>query len=110
MAKRKSWKIDPDAVAVTEVDLDEEPITLPSGRVLDEKAAEQFGREVADRAAARRRAGRPSLSGAGLHSPHMSVRVKPELKGAVDKIAERDGVRASDVLRAALEEYVDAHG
>lgn len=45
-----SYRITPD-VRVTEVDLDEEPITLPDGTVLDEAAAERYGREVADHAA-----------------------------------------------------------
>jgi hypothetical protein len=99
-------RIDPDAIAV-EVDLDEDPITLPDGTVLDETAAERLGRDVADRAAARRaHRGRPSLTAAGVHSPQVSVRVNPHLRDAIEKIAERDGVRPSDVLRRALEEYV----
>ncbi len=88
--------------------LDDDPIVLPDGHVLDEAGAEEYGRQVADRAAARR-AGRPSLTAPGVHSPQLSSRVSPELKAQVDAVAERDGVRTSEVVRTALEEYVKAH-
>ncbi len=94
---------------IGDIDLDETPIILPSGRVLDEKAAAEYGAEVAARAAERRR-GRPSLTSPGVHSPQVSSRVTPELRGAVDAIAARDGVRPAQVVRAALEEYVANHG
>lgn len=91
-----------------EQSLDEHPITLPSGRVLDEAGAEAYGREVADRAARLR--GRPSLTGPGEHSPKISARVPPVLKQQIADLAARDGRRPADVVRAALEEYVAAHG
>jgi hypothetical protein len=104
---RESSRIAPDAT-IEDTDLDNEPITLPSGRVLDEKAAAAYGEEVAARAAARRR-GRPSLTAPGVHSPKVSSRVPPDLRAAIDAIAERDGVRPAEVVRKALEEYVATH-
>ncbi len=91
-----------------DTDLDEEPVTLPNGTVLDEAAAEKLGEDVAARAATRRR-GRPSLTGPGVHSPKVSSRVTPELRKAIDTIAERDRVRPTEVVRRALEEYVATH-
>lgn len=93
--------------SVENVDLDQEPITLPDGTVLDEAAAERLGQEIADRAARRR--GRPSLTAPGEHSPKVAVRVRPDLKASIEDIAERDGRRTADVVREALEEYVAGH-
>jgi hypothetical protein len=108
MTRRTSkYRVTSD-VRVTETDLDRDPITPPDGRVIDEEAAEKLGREIADRAAVKR-AGRPSLTAPGVHSPHLSARVDPELKKAVDQIAKRDGVRPSEVVRMALTEYVEQH-
>lgn len=104
---RKSFRIAPDAI-IEDVDLDEEPLVLPSGQVLDEKAAAEYGKEVAARAATRRR-GRPSLTAPGVHSPKVSSRVTPELRAAIDEIAEREGLRPAEVVRRALEDYVAAH-
>jgi hypothetical protein len=93
---------------IRDTDLDLEPITLPSGQVLDEKAAAAYGEAAASRVAARRR-GRPSLSAPGVESPQVSSRVSPDLRAAIDAIATRDGVRPAAVVRAALEEYVATH-
>jgi hypothetical protein len=94
-------------VQVTEVDLDKESITLPSGRVLDEAAAAEYGEEIAARAAVRR--GRPSLTRPGVHSPQISVRVNPDLRAAVQELADDEGIRPADLFRRALEEYVQSH-
>ena len=94
-------------VRVEEIDLDQEPITLPDGTVLDEKAAEKLGREVDDRAAARR--GRPSLTAPGVHSPRLTVRVDPDVKTTLEEIARRQGRGVSDVVREAIDEYASAH-
>lgn len=96
-----------DEFAVDDTDLDEAPITLPSGRVLDEQAAAEYGREVADRAARRR--GRPSLTAPGQHSPKVSARVRPDVKADLEQYARQHGRRPADVLREALEEYLEAH-
>lgn len=95
-------------VEVDDEDLDDHPITLPSGRVLDEAGAEAYGREVADRAARLR--GRPSLTAPGEHSPKITVRVTPALKQEIAALAAREGRRPADVVRDALEEYVASHG
>ncbi|MEP6813992.1 MAG: CopG family transcriptional regulator [Marmoricola sp.] len=107
MMDPKDYVVTQDAKA-TDTDLDQEPITLPDGTILDEDAAETLGEQVAARAATRRR-GRPSLTGAGVHSPKVSSRITPELRKAIDTIAERDGIRPTEVVRHALEEYVAAH-
>lgn len=100
------YGVDPETT-IAETDLDQAPITLPDGTVLDEAAAEQFGREVADRQAGLR--GRPSLSGPGVSSPQISTRVSAEVRDALDAIARRDGVKPAEVLRRALEKYVHEH-
>ncbi|GAA5143289.1 hypothetical protein GCM10023340_08360 [Nocardioides marinquilinus] len=104
----KQFVVGPD-VEVVDVDLDEDPITLPDGTELDEAAAERYGREVADRAAVKRRPGRPSLSGERKASPQVHTRVPFETRVKLDAIAERDGVRAAEVARRAIEEYVQRH-
>jgi hypothetical protein len=90
------------------IDLDQDPVTLPDGTVLDEAAADRLGREIADRAASRRR-GRPSLTAPGEHSPKVSARVTPATKGELIRLADRDGKRPADVVREALEEYIARH-
>lgn len=90
-------------------DLDAEPITLSDGTVLDEATAAEYGRQVADRAAVARRRGRPSLNQTGAHSPQISARIDPALKERLRRVAERQGIRESELVRRALEEYVAAH-
>lgn len=93
-----------------EVDLDVPPLTLSSGRVLDEAGAEDLAAELLE-AAGRplpdhlKRGGRPSLSGAKT-SPHVSFRVPRALRGKAEVEAQRRGVSVSHLARQALEEHL----
>jgi predicted HicB family RNase H-like nuclease len=83
-----------------EVDLNETEVYLKEGRRLTEDLAEQLAEETL------RRVGRPSLSGAKEHSPHLGVRVSPELNRRVRARAAAEGKRPSDIVREALEHYL----
>ncbi|HET7385309.1 MAG TPA: ribbon-helix-helix protein, CopG family [Nocardioidaceae bacterium] len=91
-----------------DIDLDKELVILKDGSRLTEAKAEKLGREMSKRAARRR--GRPSLTGRGQQSPHISARVTPQLRDQVDAIAKRDGRRSAEIVREALSEYVATHG
>jgi hypothetical protein len=56
----------------------------------------------------RRQAGRPSLSGRAGHSKRVDLRVDDETYGAIQRIAERDHRRVSDVVRDAINRYLEA--
>jgi hypothetical protein len=56
----------------------------------------------------RRHAGRPSLSGRAGHSKRVDLRVDDETYGAIQRIAERDNRRVSDVVRDAINRYLEA--
>jgi hypothetical protein len=106
--KTNKYRVGPDAtISDDDVDLDLNPITLPSDKVLDNEAAADLGERVAARVARNR--GRPSLTHPGVHSPQVSSRVNPELKTAIEDIASRDGIRPADVVRRALQEYIAEH-
>jgi len=87
------------------VDLDECPITLPDGTVLDEKRAERWGEEIA-RTHSR---GRPSLHGNSGASPEVRFRLEPQVKEQLDSLARDRGVTPSQVMREALRHYLDVH-
>ncbi len=88
-----------------DIDLDEEEVFLADGRRLTEELAA----EIAEDALARRR-GRPSVTGASARTPSLTVRVPPQVRNALESIAEARGRRLADVSREALEEYVARHG
>lgn len=54
------------------------------------------------------RPGRPSLSGGSSRSPQIGVRLPGDLKHRLEERAAHDGVRESDVVRAALEAFLAA--
>ncbi len=87
------------------VNLDENPIVLPSGRVLDEAAA----RDLAEETLRELRRGRPSLHGDTGASPEVRFRLEPQVKEQLDSYAARRGVTPSQVMREALRMYLDAH-
>lgn len=43
-------------------------------------------------------------------TPHLTVRAHPELLAALDRVAEETDSTLSDVVRAALVQYVDSLG
>lgn len=87
------------------VDLDKDPITLPSGRVLDEAAAREMARESLREL----RRGRPSLHGNTGASPEVRFRLEPHVKAELDSFARDRGVTPSQVMREALRQYLDRH-
>lgn len=90
-----------------DVDLETEEIYLPNGqRLTNELAA-----ELAEDAMAHhyRTRGRPSLTGAGEHTPRMTLRVPEGTRRALEAIASSEGRRLADVGREALDEYVRHH-
>jgi hypothetical protein len=52
--------------------------------------------------------GRPSLSGQGRHSPHVSFRVPVELAERLDEQSAAEGVSRSTLARRALFAYLTA--
>ena len=70
------------------VDLDKDPITLPSGRVLDEAAAREMARDTLREL----RRGRPSLHGESGSSPEVRFRLEPQVKQELDSFARDRGV------------------
>lgn len=99
-----------ETVSGVEVDLDTHPLTLPSGRVLDEAGARDVAADLLDAAGRplpeRLRAGRPSLSGRSRTSPHVSFRVPETLRAKAEAEAARRGVSVSRLARHALEEHL----
>lgn len=87
------------------VDLDKNPVTLPSGRVLDEAGA----RALADETLRELRPGRPSLHGDSGASPEVRFRLEPQVKEELDSFARNRGVTPSQVMRDALRLYLDEH-
>ena len=90
----------------------DEPEITKAGVRLD---ADYEARLVADAEAGfdpagltRRHAGRPSLSGRAGHSKRVDLRVDDETYGAIQRIAERDNRRVSDVVRDAISRYLEA--
>lgn len=96
----------PKYVDVGDIDLDVEEIFLRDGTRLTEQRAAELGRDIADRAAAARRAGRPSLSGDESRSPHVSVRVPEQTRARLEARAEAEGKRISQVVRDAIDHWV----
>jgi hypothetical protein len=56
----------------------------------------------------RRHAGRPSLSGRAGHSKRVDLRVDDQTYEAIQRIADRDDRRVSDVVRDAINRYLEA--
>ncbi|MFM8349910.1 MAG: CopG family transcriptional regulator [Actinomycetales bacterium] len=87
------------------VDLDKDPVTLPSGRVIDEAAAQT----MADETLHELRRGRPSLHGKPGASPEVRFRLEPGVKQELDYLARQRGVTPSQVMRDALRAYLQEH-
>ncbi len=50
--------------------------------------------------------GRPSLTGAGKHSPEVKARVPLQLKKTLQREAKRRGQTCSELVREALEDFL----
>lgn len=91
----EQYGVTPDAT-VENVDLDEEPIIAPSGRILDEAAAEQLATETLERSRANLRPGGKLLSGDGSHSPVLQVRLSSASRA---ELTARADARHMSVLK-----------
>lgn len=88
-----------------DIDLDQEVVYAADGRRLSEDLAAQIG----EAAIQRHRAGRPSVTGGSEHTPALTVRVPAQTRQALEAIAAVQGLRLSDVTRAAITEYIVSH-
>jgi len=92
--------------SIEDIDLDLEQI-IHNGKRLTEADVEPLVEKI--RSTGR---GRPSIDGdakgtKGHRSPQVAFRVPERLKDDLADLAKRDGVRESEVLRRALEEYIE---
>ena len=86
-------------VSVSDLDLEEEEFYVSGERLTTQHAA-----QMAD--SRERRVGRPSLTGQGKHSPSLSLRISAQDRRQLEKVAQQQGRRISDVVREALHEYL----
>jgi len=86
-----------------EVDLDEEDVRF-RGEPLTEARAEKVAQEILSRLP-----GRPSLSGPGQLSPSLTVRLPADTRARLDEVASKEGLRPSEVLRNALDDYLEKY-
>lgn len=91
----------PEDVTVRPLDLDAEEFYVGGERLTEQRAA-----ELAERAA---RGGRPSLSGPGRQSPSISLRLPEHTKDRLDDLARAEGRRQSEIIRTAVDEYLERH-
>lgn len=89
-----------------DIDLDKEEVYLSNGTRLTEAEAVALSERVLEQA---RRPGRPSVSSLTVRTPNLTVRVPPDVRAALESIAETQGRRLADVSRDALAEYVERH-
>lgn len=91
-----------EGVTLRDIDLDAEEFYVGGERLTEARAV-----ELAERA--ERRGGRPSLTAPGAHSPALNLRVSADTKARLEAVAVAEGRRQSDVVREALDEYLDRH-
>lgn len=92
-------------IAVRDIDLESEEFIVGGKRLTEHRAAE-FARRVEQRTNA---GGRPSLTAPGKHSPVLSLRVSETAKAQLKHLAAESGRRQSDLVREALQEYLERH-
>ena len=89
-----------------------EPATTKAGAPLDadyERRLSEDAESGFDPATlTRRHAGRPSLSGRAGHSKRVDLRVDDQTYEAIRRIADQDNRRVSDVVRDAINRYLEA--
>lgn len=101
-----------DQVAAVSRPTNTEPTTTKAGTPHDP----DYEQRLADEAEAgfdpatltRRHAGRPSLSGRAGHSKRVDLRVDDQTYEAIQRIADQDHRRVSDVVRDAINRYLEA--
>lgn len=102
--KGKTQVLLPDGATYADYDDSEAPVAYDE-TLADEllQAARRYQDEHAELAP-----GRPSLSGQGTHSPHVSFRVPAELVERLDEQSKAEGVSRSTLARRALAMYLAA--
>jgi predicted HicB family RNase H-like nuclease len=100
MTKRKPPQITTDTPIGPDVDLDNEDVRLTDGTRLTAQVAQ----EIVDEA--RRKVGRPSLSGEGERSPQIAFRVAPSVRRRAAEVAAKEGKTVSELAREALEDRI----
>jgi len=95
-------RFEPD-IAVTEIDLDTSDVRY-RGEKLTEARADEIAADVLSRTP-----GRPSLSGKREPSPSLTIRLPQQSRSKLDTFARRHGMRPSQVVRDALDEYLSKH-
>ncbi len=90
-------------VDVREIDLDQEDFTFRWER-LSEARAEEIAADVLSRTPER-----PSLSGRGMTSPSLTIRLPRQESERLERVASQQGRRTSDVVREALDDYLNTH-
>ena len=103
MARRASRS---SRITGPEIDLEREVILDSRGTRVDQDYVDRALAEVEDDV--RRRAGRPSLTGAAEHSPHVTFRVTPAMKARAEQVAQDEGITVSALARLAFERYLSA--
>jgi CTP:molybdopterin cytidylyltransferase MocA len=72
-------------------------------------ADEDVADDVVERLiAAAGRVGRPSLTAPGTHSPMLNLRISQAMKADLERVAAIKGIRQSDVVREALDKWLNA--
>lgn len=82
-----------------DVDLEVEDIRDSRGRRIDQAYVDQVVAKAST-------VGRPSLTGAGRRSPHVSFRVPATVRAQAEAKAKAEGKTVSQIAREALERYV----
>ena len=90
-------------VEVEEIDLDTADVRY-RGEKLTEARAERVAADILSRTP-----GRPSLSGASEKSPSLTIRLPKQDRARLESIAAKQGRRASEVVREALDDYLTRH-
>lgn len=90
---------------VSDIDLDEEVVYLDGERLTEERAA-QIARDIARRHGLR--GGRPLKAEADKNSVQKAVRLTPGQAARLAEAAVRTKRKESDILRSALDAYLEA--
>jgi hypothetical protein len=101
MPERQPPAVTLDTPIGPDVDLAREDIRLADGTRLTPADTDRIVAQV------RREAGRPSLTEPGRHSPQLSARVPASLHDQAERQASREGKSVSQLLRDALEWYLE---
>ena len=84
------------------------PLDVPDGGTVDEK--DDLDQQDVDRIVEEvRRRGRPSLGRPGARSPVLQVRVSEPVHSELRRVAGAQGRTTSEILREALDEYLEKH-